>query len=423
MRILIATSHRNISGGVEKYLQQILPSLAARGHQLALLYEYRFNPTAERVDVELDLPSCGTQESGEAAGLSFVRQWKPDVVYSQGLESAHLQSALLNEYPTVLYAHNYVGTCISGEKCHRFPIRRPCDRQFGPACLALFYPRRCGGLHPGTMWNLYQRATERNAQLQRYAAILVASGHMRREFMRHGVTSDQIHVMALPNLRQVDPLQAAVHASARPAVRADGPANLLFLGRLTKLKGAAELLHAIPLAEKKLGRPLALTIAGDGPERQHLQQLAQRSASQVSFPGWMGSGQIAKLIAGSDLLVVPSLWPEPFGLVGIEAGSSGLPAVAYDVGGISDWLVAGYSGEIAPGNPPTIEGLAEAIARALSDPAHYSMLSRGAREVAARFTLAVHLSKLENILETVWERIPRTPAVTARGEETIHADV
>jgi len=408
MRILIATSHRNMVGGVEKYLQQILPRLAGRGHQLALLYEYRFDPGKERVDPSsLDLVACGTEESGVDAGLGFVRDWKPEVVYSQGLEDAHLQSALLDRYPTVFYAHNYVGTCISQEKCHSFPTPRPCDRQFGPACLTLYHPRRCGGLNPITMWKMYQRSAESNALLCKYAAILVASAHMRREYERHGVPPGKIHLTALPNPSD----GAQFHAPSRTG--AGG--HLLFLGRLTKLKGAAELLRAIPLSEKLLGRPLSATIAGDGPARESLQDLANRQRLKAEFPGWVGSVQKAHLIEQADLLVVPSLWPEPFGLVGIEAGSQALPAVAFDVGGISDWLIPGYSGELAPGNPPTADGLADAIARALSDPSHYADLSRGAREVAGRFALAAHVSKLEATLEAVLGSPRRVP------EETIHA--
>jgi glycosyltransferase involved in cell wall biosynthesis len=406
MRILIATSHRNLVGGVEKYLQEILPCLVERGHQLALLYEYAFDPTAEPIDApELDLPCRGTEESGVASGLNFARDWKPDVVYSHGLETADLQSALLNEFPTVLYAHNYVGTCASGEKCHAFPRSEPCDRQFGPACLALYLPRRCGGLHPGTMWKMYQRAAERNIQIPRYAAILVASAHMRREFARHGAQPERIHLAPLPNPNEGEPFHA-------PAERSS-PSKLLFLGRITKLKGAADLLKAIPLAEKQLGRPLAVTVAGDGPERKHLEDFARRNQLTAEFIGWIRSSEKADVISQADLLVVPSLWPEPFGLVGIEAGTYGVPAVAYDVGGISDWLIPGYSGELAPGNPPSVEGLAAAITRALSDPAHYAELSRGAREVAGRFTLAAHLSQLENTLAT---------ALAACGQGAIHAD-
>lgn len=200
MRILIATSHRNFAGGVEKYLQGILPCLAQRGHELAFVYEYRFDPQKERVDSQdLGIPSCGIAEAGFAAAWRFVRDWKPEVVYSQGLESAGFQSVLLNEYPTVFYAHNYVGTCISGEKCHAFPSAQPCGRTFGPACLVLYYPRRCGGLNPITMWKMFERSAENHGQLQKYAAILVASAHMRREYERHGVSPDKIHLAALPN--------------------------------------------------------------------------------------------------------------------------------------------------------------------------------------------------------------------------------
>jgi glycosyltransferase involved in cell wall biosynthesis len=409
MRILIATAHRNMVGGVEKYLQQTLPCLAARGHQLALLYEFRFDPRREPINSpELQLPCCGTEESGVQAALNFLRDWKPDVVYSQGLEDANLQSIVLNEYPTVLYAHNYIGTCASGEKCHAFPIAEPCDRQFGPACLALYLPRRCGGLHPGTMFKMYQRTAQRNAQIPRYAAILVASAHMRREFERHGVKPERIHLAPLPNPSEGEHLSAPQKPTA--------PGNLLLLGRLTKLKGPADLLKAMPLAEKQLGRPLGVTVAGDGPERKRLERLAARNQLRAQFTGWLGSKQKEEVLSKTDLLVVPSLWPEPFGLVGIEAAAHGMPAVAYDVGGISDWLIAGYSGELAPGNPPTVQGLAEALVRALSDPSHYADLCRGAREVAGRFTLAAHVTQLERTLENSLQNARRSPA------EAIHAD-
>jgi glycosyltransferase involved in cell wall biosynthesis len=166
----------------------------------------------------------------------------------------------------------------------------------------------------------------------------------------------------------------------------------------------------MPIAEKMLGRPLALTVAGHGPEGKNLENFAQRSALKVEFLGWVGNPQKSDLIDQADLLVVPSLWPEPFGLVGIEAGARGLPSVAYDVGGISDWLIPGYSGELAPGHPPTAEGLAVAIARALSDPSHYAKLCQGACEVAGRFTLAAHLSKLESKLQTILENVRTAPS-------------
>ncbi len=412
MRILIATSHRNMVGGVEKYVQAILPALEQRGHELALLYEYRFDPQRERIDGAIrDMPSLGTEEYGAEAAGRFARDWKPDLVYSQGLESADLQASLLSEYPTVFFAHNYVGTCISGEKCHAFPNPRPCERRLGPGCVALYYPARCGGLHPGTMWNLYRRAVKRNEQLSRYAAVLVASAHMKREFELHGVSEERLHLTPLPNVQD----EAQVGSVARNPLRG----NLLFIGRITKLKGAFELFKAAILAGKRLQRELPISVAGDGPDQERLKQFALTNGVRANFLGWISGARKADLIANVDLLAVPSLWPEPFGLVGIEAGASGLPAVGYDVGGISDWLVPGYSGELAPGDPPTVEGLADAIYRALADPSHYAGLCHGAREVAGRFNLAAHVSKLESVLEAVLSAKP----ASAQRKDAIHADV
>src|SRR5262245_19017241 len=110
------------------------------------------------------------------------------------------------------------------------------------------------------------------------------------------------------------------------------------VGRLTKAKGGEQLLRAIPLASAKLGRPLSVTIAGTGPEHERLETLGRVLAVAVTFTGWVDAAMRTALMREADLLVVPSVWPEPFGLVGLEAGSVGLPAVAYASGGILDWL-------------------------------------------------------------------------------------
>ena len=50
----------------------------------------------------------------------------------------------------------------------------------------------------------------------------------------------------------------------------------------------------------------------------------------------------------SRLLVVPSVWPEPFGSVGMAAARCGVPAAAFAVGGIPQWLHDGVNGHLAP---------------------------------------------------------------------------
>ena len=160
--------------------------------------------------------------------------------------------------------------------------------------------------------------------------------------------------------------------------------RVLWLGRATELKGGDHVIDALPEAADRLGRPLSLTVAGDGPALDNWRALALRRGVAAEFIGWVDSERRLELLRSVDLLAVPSLWPEPFGLVGIEAGCVGLPSVGYAVGGIPDWLVSGETGELAPGDPPTTAGLAAAIVRALRDPTHYAQLRLGAWKMAKR---------------------------------------
>jgi glycosyltransferase involved in cell wall biosynthesis len=389
MRILIATSYRNVIGGVERYLQVVIPGLLKRGHEIALLYETALPESSEVIDPPgAALETWYWSDGSHHDTLASIAQWRPEMVYSQGLEDGELEGILLDTYPVALFAHNYFGTCVSGRKCHSFPTVRPCERRFGAACLALYYPRRCGGLSPSTMWRKYRRQSQINSRLPGYKKVLVASTHMAQEFQNHGVQSSQIHVVPLPANDGAGP---DVAPSRNPQGR------ILFMGRLTDIKGAGNLVQAMALVSRR-GLPLTLTIAGDGPELGRVQALAGALGVSLRCTGWIGSAEKLERLREADLLVIPSLWPEPFGMIGVEAGCHGVPAAGYAAGGIPDWLIPGVTGELAPANPPTPEGLAEAIMRALADPVHYQRLCQGAWEMSRKFTLERHLACLEPIL-------------------------
>jgi glycosyltransferase involved in cell wall biosynthesis len=235
------------------------------------------------------------------------------------------------------------------------------------------------------------KAFRRQGLLRRYRHVLVASRHMIDEYRRHGVAADRLHHLALFPAGMVPD-------AAPPTVRPPNGA-ILMAGRLTDLKGGAHLIQALPRAAKTLGMPLSLVVAGDGSERPRLESLAARHGVRADFVGWVPAAARERLMRQADLVALPSVWPEPFGLIGIEAGCFGVPAVGYAVGGIPDWLVPGESGELAPGDPPTIAGLADALVRALRNPDHLARLRRGAWGMAQRFTLRNHVDGLERILE------------------------
>jgi glycosyltransferase involved in cell wall biosynthesis len=388
MRVLIATTHRAVVGGVETYLRDLLPRLAGRGHQPALLHERDAPPGAAAVDAGLPGLPCWHLDEPRAPTAALA--WRPDVCFVQGLESPHAEEALLDRLPCVLFAHNYHGTCVSGTKRHTLPCARPCGRTFGPGCLLAYYPRRCGGLDPRTLWRLYRLQRHRRRLLDRYRAVAVASEHMRAEYLRHGVAAERLHVAPL--------FPTGIEPDREPPAPRAPAGRVLLAGRLTEVKGGRVLVEALRLARGRLEPRPTLVLAGDGPERPAIESAARAAGVPCEVHGWVSAARRTELMRGADLLAVPSLWPEPFGLVGIEAGCVGLPAAGFAAGGVPDWLRPGETGELAPADPPTAAGLADAAVRALGNAAHWQRLRHGAWRGARRFTPDRHVEQLERIL-------------------------
>jgi len=248
-------------------------------------------------------------------------------------------------------------------------------------------------LNPITAWARFQLQSEQLDLVARYRAVVAGSQHMCNELAKHGVDSARLHLATL--------FPPESHPDSSPPVMRQPTGKLLMVGRLVDVKGGRNLIEALPLASARLPYRLSLTIAGSGPEEAQLRTLAVSIGAEINFVGWVEGPRMDSLMREADLLAMPSLWPEPFGLAGLEAGCVGLPSVAYASGGVVDWLIAGESGEVAPADPPTPAGLADAIVRALAEPSHYQRLRHGAWEMSKRFTIEAHMDKLASIMERV----------------------
>jgi glycosyltransferase involved in cell wall biosynthesis len=255
------------------------------------------------------------------------------------------------------------------------------------------------------MLRLYELQGQRLQLLHRYDAIATHSEYMLNELRRQGLAAERVrnfpYFVNPSNNTQTDALyfERKGELSINPS-----PWRLLFSGRMESLKGAHLFLAALPQVMANLERPVSVTFAGEGSERGKLERQAARLCGSypglaIEFTGWVNRNELEPLLTHCDLLVTPSLWPEPFGLVGPEAGLYGVPVAAFAVGGIPDWLQEGINGALAPGNPPTPDGLAAAIVRCLHDPAIHARLRRGAVEIAQQFNLKEHLESLLDIFE------------------------
>ena len=330
------------------------------------------------------------EEEGLETALARVRHFAPDVCFSNNMRVLAIDARLAAEWPVVKMMHAHTGNCVSGQKTFRSPSIVACTRTFGPGCLACYLPRRCGRANPLSIAREYRWGLEQRSLFFRYRAMVVASRYMRDEYLRAGAPPARMHVI---------PLFAPPHEAVAPPPEDGRPIDVVFVGRMTRLKGADVLVDAVARASASLGRSVTAVFAGDGPERERLREQAAARGLDARFPGWVSPQQRDDLLGRAAMIVVPSLWPEPFALVGLEAGVFATPAVAFDTGGIAEWLVDGENGRLVPPGLGAA-GLADAIASLLEDTPLRRRLGVGARAVAARLTLHRHLHYLTRVLET-----------------------
>jgi glycosyltransferase involved in cell wall biosynthesis len=392
VRILIVNDGVSDVGGVQVYLDTVIPVLEERGHSIAIAY-CSDSGSDEAGGVLRRLPRFRFTHQQSTDTLAGIRRWAPDICFAHNMRDLDVESALGGIAPLVKFMHGYFGTCVSGQKMHGFPSPAVCDRKFGPSCAALFFPRRCGQASFSALTSGWRWALRQQSQFDRYAAIVVASDHMRREFTRHGCQPARVHVNELFPTNE---------AAARPSP-VPPEATVVFMGRMTTLKGGDMLIRATHRATERLGQNVSVTMIGDGPQKGEWEALASRLKVAASFTGWVSGDSRWVHVRSASVVAMPSLWPEPFGLVGLEAGALGVPAVAVATGGIEQWLTDGVNGVAVP--PPANERtFGDALARVLGDRQQLAVLRAGAHRVAQSKTVAAHVERLDRVFESVGAR-------------------
>jgi glycosyltransferase involved in cell wall biosynthesis len=218
-------------------------------------------------------------------------------------------------------------------------------------------------------------------QVRQATAVVVYSEYAREVAIRNGIDPRRCHV--LPYF-----VSAAIDLRPPP-----GDGGVCFAGRLTKLKGPDLLLEAVARSR----RVTHLEVVGDGYHREALTMLARRLgiASRVTFSGWLDAGATRLAMRAADLVAVPSIWPEPFGIVGLEAMASSRGVIASGSGGIPEWLKDNETGRIVGSLDPSI--WATALDQAIENkPVVAAWGAAGARQVR-RFSRERHLHDLKAI--------------------------
>jgi glycosyltransferase involved in cell wall biosynthesis len=170
------------------------------------------------------------------------------------------------------------------------------------------------------------------------------------------------------------------------------------VGRLSPEKGLDVLLRAAARLING-GTRLRVVLAGDGPERKRLAQLAERLgiSERVDVRGEVPHEQVPAVLAELDIFVMPSR-AEGFGVAALEAQAMELPVVASLVDGLPDVVEDDRTGLLVPAGDP--EALADAIARLAGDSALRADMGRAGRAfVERRYRWEENVAQMEGLYQ------------------------
>lgn len=158
--------------------------------------------------------------------------------------------------------------------------------------------------------------------------------------------------------------------------------TVLFIGRLVKIKGLDVLLRAAKIAGN-----LRVVVAGDGPQRAKLQELARELSVEAEFLGRVGRERKRQLLSSCDFVVIPSRnlegRDEGLPVVCLEAMAAGRPIIASRAGGLPEVIADGQNGLLF--DPDDHIQLAEKLKLLMADSDLRRRLSEAARRTAASY--------------------------------------
>jgi phosphatidylinositol alpha-1,6-mannosyltransferase len=214
----------------------------------------------------------------------------------------------------------------------------------------------------GSDMTLARRSALVRRILNRAASIVAVSEAMRTELIALGLHPDRIVVVRLA--MRLSPPPHGDRATLRRRAGLEERTTLLFLGRLSHVKGPDVLMDAVSrgLLEETNSQ---LVFLGGGNMEASLREAARSIPSgRIHFAGSVPHGEVPQWLGACDLLVMPSR-SEGLPVALIEALSFGIPVVASSVGGIPEIVNAGNSGWLVPPEDPI--ALEKALRDALAD--------------------------------------------------------
>ncbi|MBI3796936.1 MAG: glycosyltransferase [Deltaproteobacteria bacterium] len=344
----------------------------------------------------------------DAVFLDLLQQLNPHGVHFQhliGHSPSLVRLAAQQGYPTILSLHDYYYLChrvqlltASGSLCDG-----PAEGERCIACLS--------DLHAGD--DARQRFSFMGEVLASPRLILSPSAFLRDRYLQH-YPSLAGRVRVLPHGVRI------VGKGERTNARS--PLRFLYLGALLPYKGVHLLFQALRDLPPGTAEVVICGHTPQGAEAYDERLRQEAEGLPVRFWGPYGPAELPQVLSQGDIVVVPSVWEEPFALVVREAFGAGLPVLASRLGALPEAIQDEVNGLLFPAG--NVEALRVAMQRCATEPELLSRLQQGVPVVKG---IAEHVAELETIYQEVFQEVRMTagqqpeekvqPLETARGEE------
>ena len=375
-------------GGGERYLLDLCNILEESGHGAVIISSRH----QENYHIEGRKEYFIDGSFGLKSGLKMwkvardiVRQENPDLIHFHEtlvFLSPFILRRLMRLKPAAQTVHTAFYFCPKASKI--LPNREICFYAMGIKCIT-------HGCLPEIDLRLALNMLWRKWVTAKADRVVVPSLYIKEEAVRNGITPEKVAV--IPHFTEKNLRNEYVEPEGN---------SILFVGRTDPLKGIRELIAALSLIKENIWKAYILGI-GDGLNEYEKMAQDMGIKERIMFLNNLDYADLDKYYQKASAVVFPSMSPESFGLVGIEAMSFGRPVVAFDVGGPREWLVDGKTGFLVKRGD--VKGLSLRINQLLEDASLAKKMGiEGQRRVNEHYRKEIHLKRLLTIYEEALNR-------------------
>jgi len=391
-KLLWINDFSNFKGGVETYIANTVTQLNEReSHESILLYSIDNKPDSEFLSM-FSFSAPYTSKLSEQ-----IQALDPDIIYVQAVNDSKILDVVLSLHKRIkkfIYIHDHKYFCLREHKITTLS-GNTCKKMTGLNCISClgFIGRKSNkeSVIP-IRYNSLTELTKTQKKLSYFDGLLVGSEYLKQHIISHGLNPNNIHIIHQESQDDTSFNIDAKKYNKRP--------NFLYVGQLIKGKGVSLLIDAIKLIKDSgYDKGVHIDICGDGNERDNLEAMVKNKglSKNFTFRGKLTQSELSIYQKQTNLVIIPSIAPETFNLVGIESMKYGNAVIVSDVGGVSEWSSWGINSmRFDSGN---VAFLANVILYFIDDPKLAKDLGlRGYRDFQEKFKQGTQIKKFLKVI-------------------------